>query len=131
MQTRDYDDYIFVDFSLGFRKVDAAGLEIEINKDTDGYCNLYANNISVSYLHSMDDCQINAIHFFEENHKEIFKIIIKFLSKKYKNPKQILGFRHVNVLNKNKHETCYTEYLFIDALKNKIKVTMHKFNLIN
>ena len=82
MQTRDYDDYIFIASTLGFRKVDDGGLEIDAAKETDGYCNLYANNISVSYLHSMNSYQINAIHYFEENHDEIFLVLHLYLDEK-------------------------------------------------
>ena len=131
MQTRDYDDYIYIASTLGFRKIDDSGLEINILKETDGYCNLYANSISVSYLHSMNTFQINAIHYFEENHDEIFLELHLFLDEKYKNPEIELGFKSVNILDEHKDKMCFTEYTFIDAKKNKIKIMMHQKNIIN
>lgn len=130
MQTRDYDDYVYVSSIEGFKKVDDSGLEINVNQETDGYCNLYADNISLSYLHSMSDVQINAIHYFEENHKEIFTVLFAHLSKKYTNPKSELGFSFMNVLVGHKDEMCYTEYAFIDSEKNQIKIKMHKNKVI-
>lgn len=131
MQSRDYDDYIYVSSTLGFRKVNDDGNEVFVNQETDGYCNLYADSISVSYLHSMNDAQINAIHFFEENHENIFEVLMAHLSKRYQNPKLELGFRDVNILDENENEICFTEYAFIDAKKNKIKIKMHQLKLIN
>ena len=75
-QTRDYDDYVYISSIKGYRKVDDSGLEINLNQETDGYCNLYADNISLSYLHSMNNFQINAIHYFEENYEAIFKVVL-------------------------------------------------------
>ena len=108
MQTRDYDDYIFIASTLGFRKVDDSGLEIDAAKKTDGYCNMYANNTSVSYLHSMNSFQVNAIHYFEENHYEIFFALQLFLDEKYINPTQELGFRSVNILDEHQNEMCFS-----------------------
>jgi hypothetical protein len=130
MQTRDYDDYIYVSSTLGFRKVNDAGNEVFVNQETDGYCSCYADNTSVSYLHSMIDTQLNAIHFFEENHENIFEVLVAHLSKTYQNPKLALGFRHVNILDESKDKICYTEYVFIDAKKNNIKIKMHQDKLI-
>lgn len=130
MQTRDYDDYIFIASTLGFRKVDDSGLEIDTAKETDGYCNMYANNISVSYLHSMNTYQINAIHYFEENHDEIFFALQLFLDEKFTNPEKELGFRSVNILDEHKNEMCFTEYTFIDLKKQKINIKMHKDSII-
>ena len=131
MQTRDYDDYLFVSSILGFRKVNDTGTEILVNQETDGYCNLYADSISVSYLHSMNDAQINAIHFFEENYQLIFEVLEAYLSKKYQNPKLELGFRHVNVLDENENEICYSEYVFIVEENKRLKIKMHQLKLIN
>ncbi|AOW17967.1 hypothetical protein LPB03_11105 [Polaribacter vadi] len=130
MQTRDYDDYIYIASTLGFRKVDDSGLEIDASKETDGYCNLYANNISVSYLHSMNTFQINAIHYFEENHDEIFFALQLFLNEKYTNPEKELGFRSVNILDEHQNEMCFTEYTFIDLKNQKINIKMHKNRII-
>jgi hypothetical protein len=126
MQTRDYDDYIYSSSTLGYRKVSDDGLEIDVNQETDGYFNLYADSISVSYLHSMDMDQINAIHYFEENTEQIFITLLEHLSKMYTNPKQELGFKHVNVLNENKQDYCFTEFTFIDAQNIKVTIKMHK-----
>ena len=131
MQTRDYDDYVYIASTLGFRKVDDWGLEIDVLKETDGYCNLYAGNISLSYLHSMDTYQINAIHYFEENHEALFEVLLAHLAKKYKNPKLELGFKCVNILYKHKNEMCYASYDFIDANKQKIKIMMHQDTIVN
>lgn len=131
MQTRDYDDYIYVKSILGFRKVNDDGLEIDVNQETDGYFNLYSDSISVSYLHSMSDSQINAIHFFEENHQLIFEVLVAYLSKKYSNPKLELGFRHVNILDENEDEICYSEYVFMDKENKRLKIKMHQLKLIN
>ena len=130
MQTRDYDDYIFIASTLGFRKVDDGGLEIDAAKETDGYCNLYANNISVSYLHSMNSYQINAIHYFEENHDEIFLVLHLYLDEKYTNPEKELGFRSVNILDEHQNEMCFTKYTFIDFKNQKINIKMHKNRII-
>ncbi|PQJ81853.1 hypothetical protein [Polaribacter glomeratus] len=129
MQTRDYDDYIYIPSILGFRKVNDIGNEIFVHQETDGYCNIYADNISVSYLHSMNELQINSIHFFEDHHKNIFEVLLAHLSKNFKNPKLELGFRHVNVVDEN--EICNSEYVFIDSTKKKVKITMHQLKLIN
>ena len=102
MQTRDYDDYIYIASTKGFRKVDNSGLEIDALKETDGYCNVYANNISVSYLHSMNDFQTNAIDYFEENHDEIFLALHLYLVEKYKDHEKELGFKSVNILDTHK-----------------------------
>ncbi|MGB1309253.1 MAG: hypothetical protein ACPG6B_10100 [Oceanihabitans sp.] len=126
MQTRDYDDYIFITSTLGFRKVNDLGNQINQGQETDGYCNMYANSIAVSYLHSMQEPQLNAIHFFEENHEIIFKTIYKQLLKKYQNPKLELGFRHVNILDSHKKEVCFTEYVFVDSNQKKVVIKMHK-----
>lgn len=91
MQTRDYDDYLFSSATLRYRKVSDDGLVINVAQESDGYFNLYAGNISVSYLHSMEMHEINAIHYFEENERTIFKILLHHLSKKYTNPKLVLG----------------------------------------
>lgn len=130
MQTRDYDDYLYIPSTLGFRKVDDAGTTIDNKKETDGYCNLYANSISVSYLHNMRDAQINAIHFFEEHHDTIFLQILLYLEKEYSNPLLQLGFRHVNILEKEKDTCCYTEYVFIDVNEKKITLTLHKQEVV-
>jgi hypothetical protein len=130
MQTRDYDDYIYVDSTLGFRKVDDDGIKIDISKETDGYCNVYADNISVSYLHSMNDAQINAIHFFEENHNNIFHNILENLKEASTTPKLSLGFRHVNILNKEKDNFCYAEYVFINENNDKVILLAHKNEII-
>ncbi len=45
---------ISIRHQLGYRKVSDDGLEIDVNQETDGYFNLYADSISVSYLHSMN-----------------------------------------------------------------------------
>lgn len=126
MQTRNYDDYIYIESTLGFRKVDNSGTEIDITQETDGYCNLYADNVSVSYLHNMNDFQVNAIHYFEKNQDEIFLELYLFLDESYKNLEKELGFKCVNILNENDKSICLTEYTFIDASKNKIKVKMLK-----
>lgn len=131
MQTRDYDDYVYIASNKGFRKVDDSGSEININQETDGYCNLYANNISLSYLHSMNDFQTNSIHFFEENHDEIFLELELFLGDKYKDTEKELGFKCVNILNEYKDEMCFAAYQFIDANNNKIEIIMHKNKIIN
>ncbi len=131
MQTRDYDDYIYIASTLGFRKVDDSGLEIDPSKETDGYCNLYANNISLSYLHSMNTFQINAIHYFEENHDEIFFALQLFLNEKYTNPEKELGFRSVNILDEYKEEMCFTAYTFIDLKKQKVIIKMYKNIIID
>ena len=130
MQTRDYDDYIYIASTLGFRKVDDSGLEIDVAKETDGYCNVYANNISVSYLHSMNNFQTNAIEYFEENHDAIFLALLLYLDDSYLNPAHELGFKCVDILDEYKDELCFAEYTFIDANKQKIKIMMHKNNII-
>jgi hypothetical protein len=129
MQTRDYDDYIFSSAILGYRKVSDDGLKINIDQETDGYFNLYSDSISVSYLHSMDTHQINAIHYFEENEHTIFNILLHYLSKKYTNPKLVLGFSHVNILEDQLKEYSYTEYVFINADNKKIVILMLKNNI--
>lgn len=131
MQTRDYDDYVYISSSLGFRKVNDAGNKVFLDIETDGYCNLYADNISVSYLHSMNNFQIKAIHYFEENYQLVFKILLIYLSKFYKNPKLLLGFRHVNVLNDYKDDMCYLEYVFIDSKGSSISIKMGKNQVIS
>ena len=131
MQTRDYDDYIYIASTLGFRKVDDSGLEIDPSKETDGYCNLYANNISLSYLHSMNTFQINAIHYFEENHDEIFLALQLYLDEKYKKPEKELGFSSVNILDEYKEEMCFTVYTFIDLKKQKVIIKMYKNIIID
>ena len=130
MQTRDYDDYIYVNSTLGFRKVTDDGTEIVLMQETDGYCNMYADNISVSYLHSMNDFEVNAIHNFEENHQTIFSILLNYLKKTFLQPKSKLGFSHVNILYEHKDIMCFTEYVFIDEVKNKISIMMHKDSII-
>lgn len=129
MQTRDYDDYIYIASTKGFRKVDDSGLEIDALKETDGYCNVYANNISVSYLHSMNAFQTNAIDYFEENHDEIFLALYLYLDEKYKDFEKELGFKSVNILDEHKDEMCYTEYTFINLKKQKVIIKMHKNNI--
>lgn len=130
MQTRDYDDYMYIASTLGFRKVGDSGLEININQETDGYCNVYANNISVSYLHSMNTFQTNAIEYFEENHDAIFLALYLYLDEKYKDFEKELGFKSVNILEEHKEEMCFAAYTFIDAKKNKIEIIMHQNNVI-
>ena len=131
MQTRDYDDYIYIPSSLGFRKINDAGNKVFLDIETDGYCNLYADNISISYLHNMNDFQVNAIHYFEENHLTIFKKVLSYLSNFYKNAKLELGFRHVNVLNDYKDDMCYLEYVFIDSKGSSISIKMGKDQVIS
>ncbi len=130
MQSRDYDDYIYVSSILGFRKVNDAGNEILVNQETDGYCSLYANNCSVSYLHNMNDSQLNAIHYFEKHHPKIFEVLVAHLSEKYKNPRLEVGFRHVNILDIYMNEICNVEYTFIDSTKKNVKITMHQLKLM-
>lgn len=126
MQTRDYDDYVYVSSTLGFRKVNDNGDKIDVNLETDGYCNLYSDSIAVSYLHSMSDFETNAIHYFEEHHNKIFQNLLKHLSAIYANPKLELGFRHVNILDSQKEEMCFTEYVFIDVNQKKVTIKMYK-----
>lgn len=130
MQTRDYDDYIYVSSIKGFRQVNDMHTSIDVNQETKGYCNMYADNIAVSYLHSMKAPQINAIHYFEDNYEIIFKALLEYLSERFKDPKNELGFSYVNILNKNKENICFTEYTFIDVDGCKIKVNMYKSQVI-
>lgn len=102
---------------------------IDVTQETNGYCNMYAANIAVSYLHSMSDSQLNAIHYFEDNYEIIFKVLLDYLSGRFIDPKNELGFTYVNILNKNKENICFTEYTFIDSNGRKIKVSMYKSKL--
>ncbi|WP_431165127.1 hypothetical protein [Tenacibaculum halocynthiae] len=126
MQTRDYDCYVYIASTMGFRQLNENGDTIFINKETDGYCNIYVNNIAVSFLHSMNSKQINAIHYFENNHSDIFKILIDYLSNQFKSPKNELGFKHINILDENREGYCLTEYVFLTTNKEKIKVKLIK-----
>jgi len=131
MQTRDYDDHIYV-FSLkGFRQVNDQHTGIITDQETDMYCTMYADGIAVSNLHSMSSEQLNAIHYFEENHVIIFNALVEHLSKVYTKPKEKLGFTSINILNSGQDDSCYSEYTFIDESGKKIKITLHKNKLIN
>ena len=79
----------------------------------------------------MNDFQVNAIHYFEENHLTIFKKVLSYLSNFYKNAKLELGFRHVNVLNYYKDDMCYLEYVFIDSKGSSISIKMGKDQVIS
>ncbi|RBW56513.1 hypothetical protein DS884_13685 [Tenacibaculum sp. E3R01] len=131
MQTRDYDCYIYIASRMGFRLLNDNGDTIFIDKETDGYCNMYANNIAVSFLHSMNKKQINAIHYFENNHPKIFEVLVNHLSNQFKLPKDELGFKCINILDQFIDDFSIVEYIFIKANKEKIKVKMFKSILVN
>ncbi|MEP0265222.1 hypothetical protein [Dokdonia sp.] len=131
MQTRDYDDYIFVPSLNGFRSVDINNRIVDVSQETNGYCNIYANHISLSFLHSMDALQINAIHYFEDHQKIIFNVIVNHLKEIYAQPKKELGFIYINILPKSKEDTCLTEYVFLNTKNQKIRVKMYKDVFIN
>lgn len=126
MQTRDYDDYIFVSSLQGFRSVDINNRIIDLSQETDGYCNIYADHISLSFLHSMNELQINAIHYFEDHQKIIFNVIVDHLRKTYAAPKKELGFIYINVLQERREDACLTEYVFLNTENQKIRVKMYK-----
>ena len=126
MQTRDYDDYIFVSSLNGFRSVDINNRIVDVSQETDGYCNLYADHISLSFLHSMNELQINAIHYFEDHHETIFNVLIDHLKKTYIQPKKELGFIYVNIVPENREDTCLTEYVFLNAKNHMVHIKMHK-----
>lgn len=126
MQNRDYDDYIFVASLNGFRSFNFRTKNINLSQETNCYCNMYANKVSVSALHSMNQSQINAIHYFEDHEAEIFKTILEHLKGIYKMPKEELGLFYINILNKSKENTCLAEYVFFNAKAEEIKVVLHK-----
>ena len=74
----------------------------------------------------MNDFQINAIHYFEDNHPKIFKNLITHLSTKYVHPRFDLGFSYVNILEEQKKKICFTEYVFVDKNQEKVIIVMHK-----
>lgn len=114
MQTRDYDCYVYIASTMGFRQLNDNGDTIFIDKETDGYCNMYVNNIAVSFLHSMNSKQINAIQYFENNHSDIFKILIIYLSNQFKSPKNELGFKHINILDENRGGVLFNRICFFN-----------------
>ncbi len=91
---------------------------------------MYVNGIAVSYLHSMSSQQINAIHYFEDNHKVVFNVLMKHFSKLYLKSKERLGFTSINILEHSLDDCCYSEYEFIDYLGKKVKILLHKNNVL-
>lgn len=130
MQTRDYDDRIYVSAIKEFRQVNNMHNGIDINQETNGYCNVYVDSIAVSYLHSMKEPQINAIHYFEDNFEVIFNTLLDYLSERFKDIKKELGFSSINILDENKENMCFTEYTFINVEENKVKLRMFKDKVI-
>ena len=130
MQNRDYDDHIYVSSLKGFRNFDFRTKTINLSEETNCYCNMYADKISVSALHSMNAAQINAIHYFEDNEEEIFKVILDNFENAYKAPKEELGLFYVNILNKNKEDICFTEYVFLNAKAEEVKLVMLKNTIV-
>ena len=130
MQIRDYDDRIYVSAIKEFRQVNNMHNGIDINQETNGYCNVYVDSIAVSYLHSMKEPQINAIHYFEDNFEVIFNTLLDYLSERFKDIKKELGFSSINILDENKENMCFTEYTFINVEENKVKLRMFKDKVI-
>lgn len=126
MQTRDYDDRIYVSSLKGFRQVNKMHNAIDIHQETIGYCNMYVDGVVVSYLQSMKKPQLNAIHFFEDHYQTIFEALLKSLSEKFTDPKKELGFSSVNILNEESENMCFTLYTFIDVGGSKVKIKMFK-----
>ncbi|TNJ41910.1 hypothetical protein KFZ70_02805 [Tamlana fucoidanivorans] len=131
MQTRDYDCYILIEALKGFRLLNEDFTAVIPAQETNGYTNLYANSIAVSFLHDMEDEQLNAIHFFEDHQKTIIDTISAHLSKTFKDPKKELGLDCINILNEHKDGICYVAYRFLDASGNKFYVKLHKNKVIN
>ena len=130
MQKRDYDDTIYISSLKGFRQVNNQHTGIILEEETDMYCSMYVDGTAVSYLHSMSSQQINAIDYFEDNHKVVFNVLIKHFSKLYTKPKERLGFASINILSSSLDDCCYSEYKFIDDLDKKVKILLHKSNLV-
>jgi len=130
MQTRDYDDRIYVSSIEGFRQVNNMHDAIDLKQETNGYCNMYADGVAVSYLHCMKEPQLNAIHFFEDHYQTIFEALLTALSEKFTEPKRELGFSSVNILNDESENMCFTMYTFIDIDGNKVKIKMFKDQVI-
>lgn len=130
MQNRDYDCYIEVPSIIGFRQLDDSFLSIIPNQETNGYTNMYADGIAVSYLHDMEEQQLNAIHFFEDNQITIINVLTQYLSKTFQNPRMELGLASINILNEFRDGICFVSYKFLDASGNKIVVKLHKDNVV-
>ena len=79
----------------------------------------------------MNDFQINAIHYFEENHSIIFNVLLKYLATKYEHSKLKLGFKCVNFTNEHKDGLCFSVYTFVDENSNQIEIMMHKNDIVN
>ena len=130
MQTRNYDDTIYISSLKGFRQVNKQHTAIILEEETARFCNMYVNGIAVSYSHSMSSQQINAIHYLEDNHKMIFTVLVKYLSKQYPKPKERLGFTSINLLNHGLDDCCYSAYTFIDSLGKKVIILLHKSPIV-
>lgn len=57
--------------------------------------------------------------------------LLDYLSERFKEPKNELGFSSINILNENKESICFSEYTFIDVEGNKIKLKMFKNKVIS
>ena len=130
MQARHYDDRIYISSLKGFRQVNNQHNGILLEEETDKYCSMYVNGVAVSYLHSMSPQQINAIHYFEENHKVVFNVLMEHFSELYPKSKERLGFASINILKHSLDDCCYSEYKFIDHLGKKVKILLHKNSLV-
>ncbi|GAB5558056.1 MAG: hypothetical protein SchgKO_22690 [Schleiferiaceae bacterium] len=130
MQTRDYDDYIHVPSLVGFRQVIDLNRKIDVTTETDAHCNMYVDGKAASYNHSMDDDQLNAIHFFEENQEAIFSVMTNHLAKNYDNPKMQMGMASINILNESKDKVCIAEYKWIDFHQKAVYIRLHRDTVV-
>jgi len=130
MQTRSYDCYIEVTDIKGYRQVNEDFTAVILDQETNCYTNLYVDNIAVSFLHSMEEEQLNAIHFFEDNQGVIISVITDYLAKTFKNPKQELGLDCINILNEHEDAICYVTYRFIDVSGNKYLIKLHREKVV-
>ncbi|WP_053991598.1 hypothetical protein [Mangrovimonas sp. TPBH4] len=130
MQTQDYDSYIQVEALKGFRQLNEEFTAVIPDQETNGYTNMYANSIAVSFLHDMEEEQLNAIHFFEDHQKTIMDTITVHLSKTFEAPKKVLGLDYINILSEHKDGICYVAYRFLDAAGNRLIVKLHRDKII-
>lgn len=130
MQTRSYDCYIEVAEIKGYRQVNEDFTAVVLEQETNCYTNMYVDNIAVSFLHSMDEEQLNAIHFFEDNKHIIIDVITAHLLKTFKNPKKELGLDCINILNEQEDGVCYVTYRFINASGKKYLIKLHKDKVV-
>ncbi len=88
MQTRDYDDTIYIPSLRGFRQLNNQHTGIFLEEETDRYSTLYPK------------------------------------------PKESLGFISINILKHCFDDCCNAEYTFVDYRGKKIKILLHKSNVV-